>query len=117
MVSIQDLLLKLLCFQKDKQTLRFIQGAAAAILANFHVTVRQAQSCLASVQDRQRKYADLKRQDVSFAVGDEVLLSTANLKLRIPPAANDRKLMPKFVGPFKVKKQINAHAVAYAYQL
>ena len=39
--------------------------------------------------------------------GDEVLLSFQNLRLRAHSAANARKLMPEFVGPFEVVKQIS----------
>ena len=49
---------------------------------------------------------------MTLSVGDRVLLSTANLSLRMTGA---RKLMPKFVGPFKVLQRINE--VAYKLEL
>ena len=89
--------------------------AATYSTAQFHVNVELAKRCMHDAQSRYKLYADSKRRDASFSVGDEVLLSTQNLRLRSNPAANARKLMPKFVGPFKVVQQINA--VAYKLDL
>ena len=74
----------------------------------------QAKSCLAAAQSRQKAYADSKRRDVSFSVGEEILLATKNLKLKVV-AANARKLLPKFNGPFTVAKRVNP--VAYELEL
>lgn len=46
---------------------------------DFHVMVKEAERCIAAAQDRQRKYTNLKQQDIGFAVKDKVLLSTSNL--------------------------------------
>ena len=48
----------------------------------------------------------------SFSVGDEVLLSTKNISLK---GLGVRKLLPKWVGPFKVSKQVGK--VAYKLDL
>ena len=58
------------------------------------------------MMSRQKLFADGKRRDASFSVGDEVLLSAQNLRLKGHSPANARKLMPEFVGPLKVVKQI-----------
>ena len=47
-------------------------------------------------QARQKKYADRKRRDVRYDVGDSVYLSTHNLK------AHGGKLLDKWVGPYVV---------------
>jgi hypothetical protein len=70
----------------------------------------QAKSCLLAAQSRRRAYANTKRRDVSLSVGEEDLLSTRSLNLKVV-AANARKLLPKFIGPFTVVKRVNA--VAY----
>lgn len=54
---------------------------------------------------------DKKRRTDILNPGDQVWLSTANLKLDCP----SNKLGPKFVGPFPVKKQVNN--VAYELEL
>ena len=50
----------------------------------------------------QAKYYDKKHRDVGYKVGDLVLLSTRNLKLKGTP----RKLQKRFVGPFRVIEAI-----------
>ena len=54
-------------------------------------------------QQRQSKYANQHRQNITFQVNDQVLLSTSNLN------TNDRarKLISKYIGPFRIKKVIS----------
>ncbi len=63
-----------------------------------------ARQCAMRAQQRQKKYADMKRRDVTFKVGDQVLLATKNLRLSYEGLLRSptRKLLPRFVGPFKV---------------
>jgi hypothetical protein len=58
---------------------------------------------LKQAQERQAKYANQRRREVTFQLGDKVLLSTANLK-------NDKqapKLSPKYIGPFTIKRVVS----------
>jgi hypothetical protein len=57
-------------------------------------------------------YADKKRRDLQFSLGDYVLLSTSNITLKTPGA---QKLLPRFIGPYKVTEVINP--VAYKLDL
>ena len=50
----------------------------------------------------QAKYYDAKHRDVGYKVGDLVLLSTRNLKMKGIPS----KLQKRFVGPFRVIEAI-----------
>ena len=54
----------------------------------------------------QARYYDKKHRDVGYKVGDLVLLSTRNLKLKGTP----RKLQKRFVGPFRVTEAIGEQA-------
>ena len=54
----------------------------------------------------QQKYYDQKHRDVHYNVGDLVLLSTRNLKMKGAPA----KLQRRFVGPFKIIEIIGQQA-------
>ena len=54
----------------------------------------------------QQKYYNRKHRDVQFAVGDLVLLSTRNLKMRGIPD----KLKKRFMGPFKIQERIGRQA-------
>jgi hypothetical protein len=81
---------------------------AAESLANrIHTIVNDAKKCLTAAQQRQKAYADRYRRDVEFAVGSEVLLSTKHINIKMKGSS---KLLPKWVGPFKVEKQVNVVA-------
>ena len=59
----------------------------------------------------QKAYYDRKHRDVQYTVGDSVLPSTQNLRLKGIP----RKLQRKFCGPYKILEKIGTHA--YRLQL
>ena len=71
-----------------------------------------AKKCLEAAQQRQKAYADIKRRHVEYKLGDKVLLSTKNITLKMLGTA---KLLPRFVGPFKIIGKIND--VAYRLEL
>ena len=72
---------------------------------------KQAMDALIKTRDRYKSYADAKRSDPTYSVGDLVLLSTSNLNKH----HLQRKLYPKFVGPFKIISKVND--VAYRLEL
>ena len=74
--------------------------------------VSEAKRCLEKAQQRAKAFADRNRREVEFAVGDQVLISTKNLKLRV---RKDTKLLPKFVGPVTILRRIGP--VAYKLEL
>ena len=58
----------------------------------------------------QQKYYDKKHRDIGYKVGDLVLLSTRNLKLK----GNPNKLQKRYVGPFQVIETIGQQAYRLA---
>lgn len=72
----------------------------------------RARTLVRAAQRRQKQYADARRSERAFAAGEEVLLSTTNLRLRTP---GTQKLMPRYVGPFKVLQAVGP--VAYRLEL
>jgi hypothetical protein len=59
--------------------------------------------------------ADRKRRPApTYEVGQEVLLSTKNLAFKGFKNAHARKLLPRFVGPFKVEALVGKAAVKLA---
>ena len=76
-------------------------------IQNIQSAIKTAKITLEKSQQRQKKYADTKRQEMRFKVGDSVLLKTTNLKLK---TGGTKKLLPRFIGPFKIIQQINAVA-------
>lgn len=60
------------------------------------------QEAVAKAQANNKRAFDNKRRgELNLQLGDQVWLSTTNLKLRCP----SKKLAPKFIGPFLVKKK------------
>jgi hypothetical protein len=82
-------------------------------LENIRTALAQAAEALRRAQQRQATVANRHRRDLHLAVGQPVLLSTANLTLR--GAGPARKLQPKFIGPFPVTQMISP--VAYKLDL
>jgi hypothetical protein len=74
--------------------------------------LKQAKTCIQAAQSRQKHYADKRRSDVRYEVGDKVLLSVKHFRL---PKGRSSKLSPRFVGPFRISKVVND--VAYALEL
>jgi hypothetical protein len=62
----------------------------------------------AKAQEKQKKYYDQRHQPMEFKRGSLVKLSTANLKLK------DKKLQPRYVGPFRVTERIGTQAYRLA---
>ena len=86
--------------------------AAQSSVSEMTDTLRHARSKLEEARVRMAAQVNARRRDVSFAVGDKVRLSTANLSL---PSSMSRKLTARWVGPFEVERVVNA--VAYKLKL
>jgi len=66
---------------------------------------------LKKVQEEMKKYADKKRAEVNdYKVGDLVMLSTKDLKYQMV-SRRTKKLIERFVGPYKIKKIILSNVV------
>jgi hypothetical protein len=85
---------------------------ADSLAERIQSVVSEAKKCLDAAQQRQKAYADQFRRDLSFAVGSEVLLSTKHINVKMKGTP---KLLPRWVGPFKVLQKINP--VAYKLDL
>ncbi|KAG7674322.1 putative Transposon Ty3-G Gag-Pol polyprotein [Nannochloris sp. 'desiccata'] len=66
------------------------------------VAVQQAQRALVKAQQRQKTYADKNRRYLTFEVGDQVYISTADLPLKDP-----RRLAPKWFGPVPIIEKLS----------
>jgi hypothetical protein len=86
---------------------------AADRISQLHQSLTDAKSCLLRAQQRQTHYANLKRRELLLVLGQSVLLSTEHLQLK--DKDRTKKLMGKFIGPFKVKRIVSP--VAYELDL
>ncbi|XP_012466415.1 uncharacterized protein LOC105785032 [Gossypium raimondii] len=60
--------------------------------------VKVIRDCLKVVSDRQKSYADLKRKDVEYQIGDKVFLKVSPWK-KILRFGRKSKFRPRFIGP------------------
>ncbi|MCH99633.1 hypothetical protein A2U01_0020647 [Trifolium medium] len=67
---------------------------------------------LKTAQSRQKSYADKKRRNLEFNEGDHVFLKVTPM-LNLRGAFKDKKLCPRYIGPF----QIIEHVGEVAYRL
>jgi hypothetical protein len=77
---------------------------AAAFVEKIKTYTDRARTVLIASQQRQKAFADRKRVEQTYAVGDQVLLSTKNMMLK--HAERSRKLLPKWVGPFEIVQKV-----------
>jgi hypothetical protein len=86
--------------------------AARDFVAEMTQSLANAKVAMAAAQSRHKFYYDQGRRHADFKVGAKVLLRTTNLKFKAEVA---RKLMPKWVGPFKVLERVGE--LAYRLEL
>jgi len=75
--------------------------------------ILQAHDAIISARVKQTRQANKKRQDAPFKVGDLVYLSTKNINL---PKGRSRKLAPKYIGPYRIEKELESGA-SFALEL
>ena len=94
--------------RKAQAALRFTQ--------KMQEDIRQAKEYIKIAQARMKAYTDTGRKERTFQLGDKVLLSTRNLKLKNDEGTTARaKLLPKFIGPYVITQIVGK--VAYKIEL
>ncbi|KAJ9545298.1 hypothetical protein OSB04_025005 [Centaurea solstitialis] len=76
--------------------------------------INQVRERLKTARDRQKSYADKRRKDIEFQVGDQVMLKVSPWK-GVIRFGKKGKLSPRYVGPFRITERIGA--VAYKLDL
>ncbi|KAA0059723.1 pol protein [Cucumis melo var. makuwa] len=91
-----------------------IEDARPELVQTTNAAIRKIQARMLTTQSRQKSYADVRRKDLEFEVGDMVFLKVAPMKgvLRF---VKKGKLSPRFVGPFEILERIGP--VAYRLAL
>ncbi|KAG8487764.1 hypothetical protein CXB51_018053 [Gossypium anomalum] len=77
-------------------------------------TVKKIKDRLKAGFDRQKSYADLKRRDIEYSVGDKVFLKVSPWK-KVLRFGRKGKLSPRFIGPYEIVERIGP--VAYRLAL
>ncbi|KAL0553867.1 hypothetical protein IC582_007771 [Cucumis melo] len=84
------------------------------LVQSTNEAIQKIRSRMLTAHSRQKSYADVRRRDLEFDVGDKVFLKVAPMKgvLRFERRG---KLSPRFVGPFEILERIGP--VAYRLAL
>ena len=88
---------------------------AFKFIANWENRVKEAKQLMQQAQHRQKGLYDRKVQEKSFDVGQWVMVSTRNMRMKGSKTVRRKKLTAKFAGPFRVRRKIGA--VAYDLEL
>lgn len=101
--------------------LRKLDVPAADSFANHMQKILQdTKRAYQQASERSKQVYDKGRKPLQFAVGDRVLLNTANINLRTPKGSKgDKHLLPRWIGPFTVTERIGEkwHKPVLAYRL
>ena len=76
--------------------------------------IRLIKERIQTAQSRQKSYADRRRRDLEFAVGDHVFLKVSPWK-GITRFGHKGKLSPRYIGPFEILERVGL--VAYRIAL
>ncbi|XP_071933216.1 uncharacterized protein [Coffea arabica] len=67
-----------------------------------------------TAQSRQKNYANHRRKDLEFEIGDMVFLKVTSLRGTVA-ARKRKKLKPRYIGPYKIQRRVGT--VAYQLEL
>ena len=67
--------------------------------------VEKIRQRMVAAQSRQKCYADVKRRNVEFSIGDQVFLKISSMK-GIMRFGKKGKLSPRFIGPFEILDKV-----------
>ncbi|XP_041999966.1 uncharacterized protein LOC121749460 [Salvia splendens] len=77
--------------------------------------VRKIRERIKEAQDRQKSYADVRRTDLHFSVGDKVFLKVSPSK-GIARFGVKGKLRPRYIGPYEILEAVGPVAYRLALQ-
>ncbi|KAL0544053.1 hypothetical protein IC582_019164 [Cucumis melo] len=84
------------------------------LVQSTNEAIQKIRSRMHTAQSRQKSYADVRRKDLEFEVGDKVFLKVAPMR-GVLHFERRGKLSPRFVGPFEILERIGP--VAYRLAL
>lgn len=89
-------------------TVKDVDITASQFAVNQKHALDIAKKHLQLAQTKMKHYADKHRKDITFQLGEMVLVKTDNITLSIE--SSYRKFKPRYIGPFKIIQVINPNA-------
>jgi RNase H-like domain found in reverse transcriptase/Integrase zinc binding domain/Chromo (CHRromatin Organisation MOdifier) domain len=86
---------------------------ATAFVANWQQRMREAKELIQVAQARMKQFVDKGKVEPVFKVGDKVMLSTKNIRLKRGNGVC--KLLPRWIGPYEITQVVSV--VAYRLEL
>ena len=83
------------------------------IVKDTEEKVQAIRQRLKAASDRQKSYADLKRRDIEYELGDKVFLKVSPWR-KILRFGQKGKLSPRFIGPYEILKRVGPMAYRLA---
>ena len=83
------------------------------IVKDTEAKVQVIRKRLKAASDRQKPYADLKRKDIEYEVGDKVFLKVSPWR-KVLRFGKKGKLSPRFIGPYEILERIGPVAFRLA---
>ena len=84
------------------------------LVQRINEAIEKIRARMLASQSLQKRYADSKRRDVKFEVGDYVFLRVSPMR-GVKRFGAKGKLSPRFIGPFQIMDRVGA--VAYRIAL
>ena len=81
-----------------------VNATAEQMLEQLFADLSVAEKNVAKAQEQQQHHSNQHRRDVEYNEGDKVLLSTADLRLKMKVTP---KLTARFIGPFTIKRKLS----------
>ncbi|KAA3469062.1 RNA-directed DNA polymerase-like protein [Gossypium australe] len=97
--------------QTDGQSegiIQILEDMLRCCILEFNIKV--IRDSLKATSDRQKSYANLKRKDIDFEIGEKVLLKVSPWK-KVLRFRRKGKLSPRFIGPYEIMERVGP--VAY----
>ena len=96
----------------DEEGIRVLEGPE--LIEELMDKIQIVKKNLKAAQDRQKSYADLRRREISYDVGDKVFLKVSPWK-GVARFGKKGKLSPRYIGPYEVVERVGP--VAYRLEL
>ena len=88
---------------------------ALTSFTSLNANLTLAKDLIRRAQDTQRHYANLRRRDLTFSPGDQVLLDASHITIDFQYNRPSKKLAARWIGPYTVVRRVGK--VAYTLDL